>query len=118
MFYCWSNTIFCTILNTISVFCHQVVSNISGGMPSREEVTYKCDQVTKRLQELWSGVRPHTSYSPCAEAIVSAVSTLSASFPQVSGRSLLFLLLMIVKLLQNNTLMQISFCTKKVILVG
>lgn len=54
-------------------------------MPLPEEVIRRTNQVTKRIQELWSAVRPPESnfvYVPCAERIRVAVAELTAIFPQ------------------------------------
>lgn len=55
-------------------------------MPHSEEVVRRTDQVTKRIQELWSTMQaPDTRHAfvPCAERIRVAVAELTAIFPQV-----------------------------------
>lgn len=61
--------------------------------------------MTKRIQELWSAVKPPESnfvYVPCAERIRVAVAELTAIFPQV------FKKLVIIKKLINYQLLLIN----------
>ncbi|XP_073982977.1 ARF GTPase-activating protein GIT1 [Rhodnius prolixus] len=54
-------------------------------LPLSEEVVRRTNLVTKRIQELWSAVKPPESnfvYVPCAERIRVAVAELTAIFPQ------------------------------------
>ncbi|XP_054273638.1 ARF GTPase-activating protein GIT2 isoform X2 [Macrosteles quadrilineatus] len=51
-------------------------------MPQSEEVVRRTDQVTKRLQELWSTMQSKHALVPCAERIRVAVAELTAIFPQ------------------------------------
>ncbi|XP_075220348.1 ARF GTPase-activating protein GIT1 [Lycorma delicatula] len=56
-----------------------------GSMPQSEEVVKRTDQVTKRIQELWSTMQSPDSrhgFVPCAERIRVAVAELTAIFPQ------------------------------------
>lgn len=59
-------------------------SNIVGAMPQSEEVIRRTEQVTKRIQELWSTMQAPDSrhtFVPCAERIRVAVAELTAIFP-------------------------------------
>lgn len=63
-------------------------SGFGGAMPHSEEVVRRTDQVTKRIQELWSTMQaPDTRHAfvPCAERIRVAVAELTAIFPQKPG---------------------------------
>jgi len=51
-------------------------------MPQSEEVVRRTDQVTKRLQELWTTMQSKHALVPCAERIRVAVAELTAIFPQ------------------------------------
>ncbi|XP_039292599.1 ARF GTPase-activating protein GIT2 [Nilaparvata lugens] len=60
-------------------------SNAVGPMPQSEEVIRRTEQVTKRIQELWSTMQSPDSrhtFVPCAERIRVAVAELTAIFPQ------------------------------------
>ncbi|XP_066997754.2 ARF GTPase-activating protein GIT2 isoform X3 [Anabrus simplex] len=57
----------------------------STGMPLSEEVVRRTDQVTKRIQELWTSMQDpekRDAFVPCAERIRVAVAELTAIFPQ------------------------------------
>ncbi|XP_014284303.1 ARF GTPase-activating protein GIT2 [Halyomorpha halys] len=69
------------------VSMYEARETVRGVMPLSEEVIRRTTQVTKRIQELWSSVRPTESnfvYVPCAERIRVAVAELTAIFPQAS----------------------------------
>lgn len=56
--------------------------------PRSEEVKYRTEIVTKRIQELWTVMQEMTSneaFIPCAERIRVAVAELTAIFPTVSS---------------------------------
>lgn len=63
------------------------------GMPLAEEVKRRTDQLTKRIQELWTSmqnIEKRDALVPCAERIRVAVAELTAIFPQVFKNLYLF----------------------------
>jgi hypothetical protein len=62
------------------------LTSTSSILPPAEEVIRRTDQVTKRIQELWTSVQDlegRDTFVPCAEKIRAVVAELSAIFPQV-----------------------------------
>lgn len=56
-------------------------------LPRTDEVKYRTEIVTRRIQELWSVMQDKTAkeaFVPCAERIRVAVAELTAIFPVVS----------------------------------
>lgn len=56
-------------------------------LPTNEDVTRRTEQVTKRIQELWTAMQDPTyrdPFVPCADKIRTVVSELIAIFPHVS----------------------------------
>lgn len=61
-------------------------TNGSGPMPHSDDVKYRTDVVTRRIQELWSVMQEMTSndvFVPGADRIRVAVTELTALFPAV-----------------------------------
>ncbi|XP_013416586.1 ARF GTPase-activating protein GIT2 isoform X2 [Lingula anatina] len=64
--------------------CTQDGYEMQEGLPTQEQVVKKTEIITKKIQELLKNAQEgnHESYSPCADKILSAVSEMTAIFPQ------------------------------------
>lgn len=59
----------------------------SASLPSSEDVKFRTDVVTRRIQELWTSMQEMSSndaFVPCADRIRVAVAELVSIFPVVS----------------------------------
>lgn len=64
----------------------------SASLPRSDDVKYRTEVVTRRIQELWSAMQEmstESAFVPCAERVRVAVAELVAIFPVVSSSAFL-----------------------------